>query len=234
MQKINFQNLPNTTTPINATNLNAIQTNTENAINIYDLFNDTSGNDWQDMMKNKLDYCIANMDSTKTNTSAFVNGGWAGEQYGFGFCSKIGSTYQLIWNCVDAIFYCRYDDNNHTYAYSSYYKHEDSGWQDLTLTSDFSQSGWNNLRYRKINGIVYVIGAINVLASTSWTKTITTLPQGFRPVGELDIICRTSGDQVMKVAISTGGDIQTLNLNDGNQLPANTNIFINYSFVADN
>ena len=33
MQKINFQNLPNTTTPINATNLNAIQTNTETAIN---------------------------------------------------------------------------------------------------------------------------------------------------------------------------------------------------------
>lgn len=33
MQKINFQNLPNTTTPINATNLNAIQTNAENAIN---------------------------------------------------------------------------------------------------------------------------------------------------------------------------------------------------------
>jgi hypothetical protein len=33
MQKINFQNLPNTTTPINATNLNAIQTNAETAIN---------------------------------------------------------------------------------------------------------------------------------------------------------------------------------------------------------
>lgn len=33
MQKINFQDLPSTTTPINATNLNAIQTNAENAIN---------------------------------------------------------------------------------------------------------------------------------------------------------------------------------------------------------
>ena len=33
MQKINFQNLPSTTTPINATNLNAIQTNAETAIN---------------------------------------------------------------------------------------------------------------------------------------------------------------------------------------------------------
>lgn len=32
MQKINFQNLPDTTTPVNATNLNALQTNVENAI----------------------------------------------------------------------------------------------------------------------------------------------------------------------------------------------------------
>ena len=33
MQKINFQNLPNTTSPVNATNLNQVQTNVENAIN---------------------------------------------------------------------------------------------------------------------------------------------------------------------------------------------------------
>ena len=32
MQKITFENLPSTNTPINATNLNAMQTNTENAI----------------------------------------------------------------------------------------------------------------------------------------------------------------------------------------------------------
>ena len=33
MQKINFQNLPSTTTPVNATDLNQLQTNVENAIN---------------------------------------------------------------------------------------------------------------------------------------------------------------------------------------------------------
>lgn len=33
MQKINFEDLPSTATPINATNLNAIQTNAEDAIN---------------------------------------------------------------------------------------------------------------------------------------------------------------------------------------------------------
>ncbi len=33
MQKINFQNLPSTSTPVNATNLNAMQTNVENVFN---------------------------------------------------------------------------------------------------------------------------------------------------------------------------------------------------------
>ena len=34
MQKINFQNLPNTTTPVNDTNLNLLQDNVENALNL--------------------------------------------------------------------------------------------------------------------------------------------------------------------------------------------------------
>ena len=36
MQKINFQDYPNTTTPVNATNLNAIQSNAETSINEVD------------------------------------------------------------------------------------------------------------------------------------------------------------------------------------------------------
>lgn len=35
MDKINFQNLPNTTTPVNATNLNQLQDNIENTLNTY-------------------------------------------------------------------------------------------------------------------------------------------------------------------------------------------------------
>ena len=35
MTKINFQNLPSTTTPVNASNLNQLQTNIENTLNTY-------------------------------------------------------------------------------------------------------------------------------------------------------------------------------------------------------
>ena len=242
MQKITFQNLPSTTTPINATNLNAIQTNAETAINsidielskTIDMFNDTSGNDWQEMMRNKLQYCISNYNTTKENAVAFINGGWSGHFYGNGLFSKIGNHYQLIWMSNSLSAYCLYDAGNNTYDYGIYQAEDDTGWQEFTLTSDFSQTSWNKLRYRKKNGIVYIIGTIDVLAPTTWTKLITTLPQGYRPIEELNVACRTSWDPFMKIAITANGEIETLNLNDGGQLTANTNIFINCSFIADN
>lgn len=47
MQKINFQNLPNTTTPVNATNLNNLQDNVEDAIS--DIFESGS---WTPVIEN--------------------------------------------------------------------------------------------------------------------------------------------------------------------------------------
>lgn len=43
MEKINFKNLPDTSTPINAENLNQIQNNMENAVNGYVLYDNTDG-----------------------------------------------------------------------------------------------------------------------------------------------------------------------------------------------
>ena len=58
------------------------------------MFDDTSGSTWQDMMKNKLDYCISNIGGTRGTQQAFINGGWSGVNFGFGIFSKIGLTYQ--------------------------------------------------------------------------------------------------------------------------------------------
>lgn len=81
--------------------------------NSLDLFNDTSGTDWQTMMKNKIDYCIANINTSKTNAMSFINGGWLGVNYGYGVFSKIGSFYQLVWICSDFIAYCRKSGNDY-------------------------------------------------------------------------------------------------------------------------
>lgn len=78
-----------------------------NLVDRLDMINDTSGSNWQDMVKNKLDYCIANINTTKTNIETFINGGWYGVNFGFGIFSKTGNTYQLVWFSSDGIYYCR-------------------------------------------------------------------------------------------------------------------------------
>ena len=105
--------------------------------------------------------------------------------------------------------------------------------KECSINSGFTQSGWNNLKYRKIGKEVNVTGAVITTAQTSWVKVISTLPSGFRPTLEVDTVCRTSWGQVMKVAISSNGEISTLNLNDGNDLPSNEYIFINVTYFVD-
>ena len=84
-----------------------------------DLFSDTSGSDWQTMMKNKLDYCISNINTSKENMETFINGGWSGINYGFGIFSKIGTTYQLIWHSDYGSYYVRKIGSNYDYYSNS-------------------------------------------------------------------------------------------------------------------
>lgn len=87
---------------------------TNEIINKYfDTFNDTSGTDWQDMIKNKIDSAISNYNSSKTNTNGFIGGGWQGVNYGFGIYSKAGNQHMLIWFSSNHIYYCRKDGNNY-------------------------------------------------------------------------------------------------------------------------
>ncbi len=170
MQKINFQNLPSTATPINATNLNAIQSNAESAINdvaddlsdAIDLFNDTSGNDWQTMMKNKIDWCITNLNTTKQKTMSFVNGGWSGVNYGCGVFSIIDGVYQLIWVCSDFIAYCRKSGTDYEYKRTD----------NIFGTELFSGSsnGVDIPLNANINNYTY----IDIVAGTSYGGIITT------------------------------------------------------------
>lgn len=73
MQKINFQNLPNTTTPVNASNLNAIQTNAENEFN---------------KLFNKNDASLLT-DATRIPITPLAGSNYSG--YGNSFYYKIGS-----------------------------------------------------------------------------------------------------------------------------------------------
>lgn len=65
MQKINFQNLPNTTTPVSAGNLNQLQDNVEN---VFD------GSDTMNNIKVNGDISINSLKTLKTIYSKSVNG----------------------------------------------------------------------------------------------------------------------------------------------------------------
>ena len=57
----------------------------------------------------------------------------------------------------------------------------DSGWKDLTLASGVTAYSTNTKpQYRKINGVVYLRGAVKGI--TARGTTIGTLPEGYRPV----------------------------------------------------
>lgn len=127
--------------------------------NVLDLFNDTSGSDWQTMMKNKLDYCINNINTSKNNAMSFINGGWSGNNYGFGIFSKIGtSSYQLVWfSNIGYTYYVQKYNNNYTYkagnnitvasansASSATKATQDSAGNNLITTRSFAMAIENN------------------------------------------------------------------------------------------
>ncbi len=110
---------------------------------------------------------------------------------------------------------------------------DDTLFQHLTMETGFAD-GWNTgLHVRRKNGIVNVIGYIQTTAQTSWGKRITTLPSWATPTLELDFICRTTWNEVMKIAIQPNGEVGTLNLNTGSDLPANEYIYLCATYIVD-
>lgn len=108
------------------------------------MFNDTSGSTWQNMMKNKIDYCISTIDTNRYNVETFINGGWNGVNYGFGAFSKIGTTYQLVWVSSSNTYYCRKLGNGN-YDYKDMSNEKNIIMMQLTSSQSFSNA------YAKLN-----------------------------------------------------------------------------------
>ena len=108
---------------------------------------------------------------------------------------------------------------------------EETNWVECTIANGFEQLSWNTLVYKKKNGIVTIMGAVNTTATTSFGKNITTLPSGFRPLKEFDIVCRAGGE-VVKVAITSNGQINVLDTGTGGNLNSGTGIFISATYIA--
>ena len=86
----------------------------------------------------------------------------------------------------------------------------DSGWQTLTLGSDFAAYSTTTIpKYRKVGKVVEVCGVLKPTATITGSTTqytIGTLPEGFRPTNsQVTIVCQGSGQAVWTLTITTAG-----------------------------
>ena len=88
----------------------------------------------------------------------------------------------------------------------------DSGWQTLTLASNFTTYSSNTVpSYRKVGKVVEVVGAVKptaTLANGTTEYTIATLPTGYRPTkNQVTLICSGSGRAIWLLSITTSGQV---------------------------
>lgn len=86
----------------------------------------------------------------------------------------------------------------------------DSGWQTVTLTSDFkpyNNNTDNTPKYIKVGRIVEVLGEVspNKTFNKESEYTIFTLPSGYRPMYEFQTLCQGTGANKWLLTTSTDG-----------------------------
>ena len=97
----------------------------------------------------------------------------------------------------------------------------DSGWQALTVTGDFAAYSTEAApRYRKVNGLVEVRGAVKPTSSitiNATTRTFATLPTGYRPsTYGLETLSQASDRKMWLFTINTSGELKASRLRDTN------------------
>lgn len=135
MQKINFQNLPSTTTPINATNLNAIQSNAEDAIN--DLSNYVDGTN---TMGNIIVESISTKNMFNSDSPSVIHSGmtWTGSGKSHYLTSTISFGGGMRWYFEAKAgekytFSYKQRNNNNIYLYIR--EKQTPDWSGTTLKS---------------------------------------------------------------------------------------------------
>lgn len=85
----------------------------------------------------------------------------------------------------------------------------DSGWKNLTLSSNFVEySSTYTPKYRRVGEVVDVVGAVKptaVIEGSTDLVTIFTLPSGFRPKSVMVTLCQGPGAAEWMLHIATNG-----------------------------
>ena len=158
----------------------------------------------------------------------------------------LGTWAKQIWyragtiNSNDYQTYVRTLINGVWSSWKQYQMVEDSGWQTLTLTSDFKayENVNDNIpKYRKVGQLVEIMG---VVAPTSeipsgTNKTIAILPEGYRPAINRFFICQGSGRNIWTLYVYTNGNIIFARYGSSAYAAASTSVWLpfNATFLVD-
>lgn len=83
----------------------------------------------------------------------------------------------------------------------------DSGWQNLTLSSGVTVGSIGGTpQCRRIGKMVYIRGSVAFTASSS-SKTVATIPDGYRPPTQMYKMGVTGGTRYSRMYVATGGGI---------------------------
>ena len=116
----------------------------------------------------------------------------------------------------------------------------DTGWQTLTLTSDFhtyEDNSANTPQYRKTGKVVEIVGAIaptsNISAGTN--KTIATLPEGYRPSKNRYFICQGTIRAIWTLYVYSDGRVIFSRYGKSEYADASTDVWLpfNITFLID-
>lgn len=118
-------------------------------------------------------------------------------------------------------------------AYVQIANPSDSGWQTLTLNSNFYNYTENNteilpLQYRKYGNVVQIVGLVGLNADlTNGQWTIATLPSEFRPSKEMSYVCELyNNSNLWTCIVKTDGTITFNRLRD---LNSSVEVTVNYA-----
>lgn len=116
----------------------------------------------------------------------------------------------------------------------------DTGWQTLTLTSDFhtyEDNSANTPMYRKVGKVVEIVGAIaptsNISAGTN--KIIATLPEGYRPSKNRYFVCQGTVRAIWTLYVYSDGQVIFSRYGKSDYTDVSTDVWLpfNVTFLVD-